>query len=391
MPTSKASSIATSKPQTAWCEETARSRSLISGSLVRRQNDSQKITRSESANKVAVGGTPAYMAPEVLRGQPANERSDLWALGVVLYEMASGGRPYEGATGYQIASSILTVAPKPLPPTIPSPPSTIINRLLEKDPALRYRTAGEVSAALSTLRDADRRDVRGVARVPLGTGRWPSRRAIGIGAAASALVIVGMLWFWWIARDRSVQLDSIELLSTFDGLHSAPALAPDGDFVAFVAADSEGVPQIWVKNLAEGAPVQITSGPIAADRPRWHPNGSAVVFARRGQGIWLVPALGGTARRLVEQGVNPNFSRDGARLTWETPAGISVAAADGSGARVVAGVPPRYYTVGAAEERDARSVRRKHRKQQLAASGRWPFSRSAETDPISGSSPAARN
>ena len=138
---------------------------------------------------------------------------------------------------------------------------------------------------------------------------------------------------------------NVELLSTFDGSHSAPAISPAGDLVAFIAPDAERVPQVWIKNLNEGPPIQITSGAVPAERPRWHPSGGAVVFARRGQGLWTVPSLGGTPTRIVERGINPNFSRNGQRMTWETTEGIWVAAADGSGARAVQGVPPRYYSV----------------------------------------------
>jgi Tol biopolymer transport system component len=299
-----------------------------------------EVTR-EAASATGLSGTPGYMPPEVIRGEPASERSDLWALGVVLYEMAAGRLPFEGATGYELASAILTAPPKPLPPALSDPFKAIVLRLLEKDPTERYGTAGEVAAALAMVRDGA--GARADASMPVASR---SRRRVGaVAALVAVLVAAGAVAAWWLARTRPIQLDEIELLSTFDGSHSAPALSPDGNFVAFVATDAAGTPQIWVKNLGEGAPVQITSGPVAADRPRWQPSGSAVVFGRRGQGIWTVPALGGTARRLIEQGSNPNFSRDGTRLTWETAAGIWVAAADGTGAQAVSGVPQRFYSV----------------------------------------------
>jgi len=98
-----------------------------------------------------VAGTLAYMAPEQLRGRPADTRSDVWALGVVLYEMAAGQRPFQGHTGFELSSAILDQAPLPLPPMVPAPLATVIERCLAKEPGQRFQRAGEVRAALETV------------------------------------------------------------------------------------------------------------------------------------------------------------------------------------------------------------------------------------------------
>ena len=99
----------------------------------------------------AIAGTLSYLAPEVLSGHPADARSDLWALGVVLYEMASGTLPFQGRTSFEATSAILRESPKPLPPRVPPGLRSVIQRCLAKEPAQRYQRASEVRAALEAL------------------------------------------------------------------------------------------------------------------------------------------------------------------------------------------------------------------------------------------------
>ncbi len=96
-------------------------------------------------------GTLAYMSPEQLRGKPADARSDLWALGVTLYEMVAGTRPFEGQGGYEVTSAILSQAPRPLPAGVPAELGAVIGRSLEKEPGKRFQSAGELRKALSAV------------------------------------------------------------------------------------------------------------------------------------------------------------------------------------------------------------------------------------------------
>lgn len=99
-------------------------------------------------------GTLPYMAPEILRGQEADFRSDLWALGVVLYEAASGQLPFRGRTTFEISSAILHELPPPLPSRIPASLWATIQKCLSKEPAQRYQRASEVQAALEAVHAA---------------------------------------------------------------------------------------------------------------------------------------------------------------------------------------------------------------------------------------------
>jgi len=95
-----------------------------------------------------VPGTLAYMAPEQLRGQPADARSDIWALGIVLYELAAGKRPFEGKTGFELSSAILSQPVPAVPSSVPAPLAGVIDRCLAKEPGERYQRGEDVRAAL---------------------------------------------------------------------------------------------------------------------------------------------------------------------------------------------------------------------------------------------------
>ena len=143
-------------------------------------------------------------------------------------------------------------------------------------------------------------------------GRWPLKwTAAGLGVAAVVLAFL----FW--PRDRRLILQDHQLVSTLAGSYRSPSFSPDGTLVAYVAPDTHGVRQIWVRDFTGGQPVQITTGEAHAARPRWFPNGGQIYFAREGTGIWSVPRLGGTPTRLIDVGWNPSLSGDGSRLVYE--------------------------------------------------------------------------
>ena len=151
------------KPSNILVTRRAASRSWISdwGSTSDLSSSTARPNRIEIASDAGVlAGTLAYMAPEQLRGERPAARSDVWSLGVVLYELATGLRPYAGDTQFTLSASILGDAPRPLPDRVPTGLKKIVSRCLTKDPAERYQDAGQVHAALEAL-EIPRRRVAG--------------------------------------------------------------------------------------------------------------------------------------------------------------------------------------------------------------------------------------
>jgi len=147
-----------------------------------------EVTTRSQASLTQAGaliGTVPYMAPEQLRGQPADARSDVWALGVVLYEMVAGARPFQGQTSFELSSAILNQVPPPLSPAVPTQLGAVIERCLAKEPGQRYQQGSEVRAALEAVQSG--------AAIPA----WPTwkyalsrRRWLALAAALAAVFTV---------------------------------------------------------------------------------------------------------------------------------------------------------------------------------------------------------
>ena len=140
-----------------------------------------------------IAGTLHYLAPEALQGHPADARSDIWALGVVLYEMAAGKRPFEGRTGFELTSAILRDTPAPLPARTPAGLRAVIRKCLEKDLEKRFQTVNDVRAALEADALVKRSGVSGPSSMIRSRwGRWV--------LAGVALCVAGALIFTMAPR-----------------------------------------------------------------------------------------------------------------------------------------------------------------------------------------------
>jgi eukaryotic-like serine/threonine-protein kinase len=149
-----------------------------------------------------VVGTLPYLAPELLRGDPADARTDIWALGILLYEMASGSHPFHGQTAFELSSAILREAPTPLPVNVPTGLRAIILRCLEKSAGERYQQAGEVHSALEAVQGSQPVMLRGPVTKRFRLTQW-------LLFSMPLLFIVLLFTFnWWDVRGRLFQREN---------------------------------------------------------------------------------------------------------------------------------------------------------------------------------------
>jgi serine/threonine protein kinase len=295
-------------------------------------------------------GTAAYMSPEQASGAGADHRSDIFSLGVVLYELLSGMSPFKRAS----AAETMTAVIREDVPTLADPdacPALLYRTLrhcLEKSPDARFQSARDLLFNLEMASDTS--------SGPVPPQRRPSRRVapalIGIGVVSLIAGAGFMAGRRTAEPSRPEGPSSISRLTDFSGIEEFPAIAPDLKSIAFTAR-VDGSRQIFVRLLAGGPPLQITKGAVDHERPRWSPDASSLIYfspAAPGdvQGtIWEIPALGGTPRRIIDSIGGADVASDG-RIACFRMAGRQIelvtASADGADVRVTAQfAEPVYY------------------------------------------------
>jgi serine/threonine protein kinase len=267
-------------------------------------------------------GTVAYMSPEQVRGEEVDPRSDIFSLGVVIYEMASGKRAFGGASSAETMNAILVDDPPELPRSVPPALERIIRRCLKKHPALRFDSAGDLKSALASIPASQS------AAVPLRMRMgWPLWTAVAVACLAAGIGGTA----WWL-RGRSVHSSPLpdailRRLMNVGGLAIDPAISPDGKLVAYASdrADSSNL-DIWVQQLDGGGATRLTDDPADDYSPTFSPDGTQIAFRsdREGGGVYVIPALGGDARLLISQGRRPRFSPDGQALMYSVGDGKGV-------------------------------------------------------------------
>ena len=289
-----------------------------------------------------VMGTVAYMSPEQAVGRPVDHRSDLFSLGVVLYEMATARLPFAGKTTSETIELIRHAQPDGIARynyAAPAELERIIRKLLEKEPDNRSQSAREIVVDLKNLR----RDSQSGERTTHPVASPKRRMALPIVAGALLLAIAAVAWLL-VPRKQAVEARpelKLQQMTYEPGLESEPSLSRDGKFLAYTSEESGNL-DVRVLPTTGGQAIRITDSDADDAQPAWSPDGAKLAFVSardhkgrlsmplgvgplqgyllgRGGDIFLTSALGGSAVKLVSDGYSPAWSPDGKEIAFQSP------------------------------------------------------------------------
>ena len=267
-------------------------------------------------------GTVAYMSPEQVRGKELDARTDIFSFGVVLYEMATGALPFPGETSGVISDAIMNrpfVPPVRLNPSVPAKLEDIINKALEKDRDLRYRSAADMQTDLKRLRrdtDSGRILSSGSGTVQTMAAEQASSSRVAIAApvtgkkykkylvvagVVAALALVGFTaYHFGVGAKTNGAPARITQISHWNRPMDFAKLSPDGHTIAF-GSPVAGVEQVFVMLTSGGEPLQLTKDEGDKTVNSFSPDGTEIYYVRSlgfDEG-WAVPTLGGNPSRVV--------------------------------------------------------------------------------------------
>ena len=301
-------------------------------------------------------GTAAYMSPEQARGLSVDRRTDIFSLGVVLYEMLAGQRPFRGASQIETMHAIINDPPPPL--SLRPELQDVLDKTVAKDPKDRYQHAGDVALDLRRFlqrppqaRHATAGAVRG-RRLP-----W----------IAAVVFLLALPLAWWAGRGTVVappdafESVSITPFTTNLGYNGEATIAPDNQTIAYVS-DRNGRFDIFLRQIGTSADIALTDQGDNI-QPAFSPDGRQIAFVSsraggaeifypgfdfpmKGGDIWVMPALGGTPRRIAKDGNFPSWSADGTKIVFARDR-IGVFEVPASGGDVheikMPGTPQNFY------------------------------------------------
>ena len=278
--------------------------------------ESSKLTREGTTL-----GTPVYMSPEQALGETTDRRSDVWGLGIVLYEMVAGRPPFRGERDQAVMYSIANEQHEPLTAVgtgVPKSLERIVDKCLAKDANERYQHVNDLLVDLHACRRTLEPRVSAAAAAPARVKR--AKLAVGV----AALVLSALALTSWVTRSlQPAAVPQYQLIPvTRDtGYTADPAISPDGRLLAYASdRGGDGNLDIWVQQLSRGGdPVRLTRHEADDVEPSFSPDGSRIVFSSRRDngGIYVVPALGGSLTRIADRGEGkPRFSPDGKWVSY---------------------------------------------------------------------------
>lgn len=303
-------------------------------------------TADLTATAVAIGSVD-YMAPEQAQGLAPSAASDVYALGVVLFEMVTGTRPHAGENAVALLLERVRGRP-PSPrthvPTLSGRWEHVIRRCLEPDPVDRFPTAGAAVAAL-----------RGDAPVGGWRGRWRRLlRGPGGAVAAAVATVAVLLVAWWLARGprpRPVAMPPPIQLTSSAALDIDPEFSPDGRSVVFSTNRSGLFELVELAVDGRGEERTLTADGRQNFQPEFSPDGRRIVYASHGRGgLWWLPADGGDPRQLTTFGSHPAWSPDGRWIAFQSAASAELSA------NAVNAMPPSTLWIVAADGDEPRQV-----------------------------------
>ena len=291
-------------------------------------SDTVPPTQSEPlTGRGALLGTLHYMAPEQLEGREPDARTDIWALGLVLYEMMTGQRAFEATAAVSLIAAILEHEPTPLAivqPMTPPALDRIVRQCLAKSADDRPDTAHDVANELRRIREASRSTTEGTA---FGK-RWRSIAPALVTSAALVFVLTGAGVVWFLRPPPPKASHDIARgvipITSLAGYEEDPVLSPDGTRVAFLwrKRPTSDLSHLYVQLVNRGEPLQLTQVEGEYLYPAWNHDGTEVAVLRRtreGHDVIAVPSLGGSERLLVRSMAPPlglDYSSDGQSLAY---------------------------------------------------------------------------
>jgi serine/threonine protein kinase len=281
--------------------------------------DSATIVRTQPG---MVMGTAHYMSPEQVRGSTLDARSDIFSLGIVLYEMLTGQVPFHARSPVETMNAILIDDPPDIGALISIPENVeeLVWRCLEKDPSRRFSSARDLAFALEsaakTMTSATPAPLRRRTSEPAAIPSTKKRTRAIIVTVISAGIVAAAVLSRGTFDTPAPEPPRLRTL-TYSGRDHSPAASPDGRLIAFVSS-RDGRRRIWLKQLADGTEAAITNGPDDAF-PRFAPDGSVLLFTRTENGataIYRIPVVGGEPRKLIDNAFDADWSPDGKEIAF---------------------------------------------------------------------------
>ena len=296
-------------------------------------------TVSGATEEGIILGTVGYMSPEQATGGAIDFRSDQFSFGSILYEMATGRRPFVRGSAPETLAAIIRDEPHPiaeLNPTIPAPLRWIIERCLAKEAKKRFASTEDLASDLATIRDHLSEATRAIGVLPAEAVPPPKRRGwIPAVVAAAILLTLGIAGWRLSQRDyfwkNPLAGARFTRLTDWEGPELNAAISRDGKFVVFLS-DRDGQFDAWVTQVGSGEFVNLTRGRL---KELLHEQVGTVGFSEdnahvwlhynqqdddgviRSKGIWLVPTMGGALNPfLTGKALQASWSPDGNRLVY---------------------------------------------------------------------------